>query len=93
MWNLQNVFIDWPSICLSLFTFHFIYILAAIVENKLLTTEDLAKYSKIPNIQAAQAELVHLICSIGNNLVTNLNSHQTNLVSHLDTRIKHLEDK
>ncbi|ENN78717.1 hypothetical protein D910_03627, partial [Dendroctonus ponderosae] len=67
-------------------------LLAGIYENRLLSKEDLVKYSKIPNIQAAQSELVHTLNTAGSQLVSSLNRHQTTLVSRLEQRASQLED-
>ncbi|CAG9865372.1 unnamed protein product [Phyllotreta striolata] len=68
-------------------------LLTGIYENQLLSKDDLEKYSKIPNIQAAQAELVQTMNALGSKLVTDLNAHQTNLVGNLESRIKQLEEE
>ncbi|CAH1275493.1 unnamed protein product [Diabrotica balteata] len=65
-------------------------LLAAILENRLISKDDLLKYSKIPNVETAQAELVQTMNRMGSQLVSDLNAHQTTLVSNLEERIKQL---
>ncbi|XP_056640445.1 39S ribosomal protein L10, mitochondrial [Diorhabda sublineata] len=65
--------------------------LAGILENTLINKDDLIKYSKIPNLQIAQAELVQTVNRVGSQLVSDLNSHQSSLVSNLEQRMKQLE--
>ncbi|CAH1183617.1 unnamed protein product [Phaedon cochleariae] len=67
-------------------------LLAGILEGKLVSKNDLVKYSMIPSLQMAQAGLVQTINSVGSQLVSNLNSHQNTLVSHLSERAKQLEE-
>jgi len=67
-------------------------LMAGIYENRLLSKDELMYYSTIPNLQAAQAGFVQTINSVGSQLVSNLNSHQTTLVSHLEQRAKQLEE-
>ncbi|KAL1497073.1 hypothetical protein ABEB36_008094 [Hypothenemus hampei] len=69
-----------------------VVLLAGIYENKLLNKDELVNLSKIPNLQAAQSELVHTLSTVASQLVNNLNSHQTNLVSHLEQRANQLEE-
>lgn len=67
--------------------------LAGILENTLINKDDLIKYSKIPSLQTAQAELVQTVNRVGTQIVGDLNSHQISLVSNLEQRIKQLESE
>ncbi|XP_066139261.1 large ribosomal subunit protein uL10m-like [Euwallacea fornicatus] len=66
-------------------------LMAGIYENRFLSKDELVKYSKVPNIQAAQSELVYSLNGVGAQVVRNLNSHQTTLMSHLEQRVAQLE--
>ncbi|XP_066253485.1 large ribosomal subunit protein uL10m [Euwallacea similis] len=66
-------------------------LMAGIYENRFLSKDELVKFSKIPNLQAAQNELVYSLNSVGAQVVRNLNSHQITLVSHLEQRVAQLE--
>lgn len=69
------------------------FIPAAILEGKFISKDELVHYSKIVNLQMAQAELVQTLSSAGSHLVSQLNSHQSTLVSYLQERAKQLEEK
>lgn len=69
------------------------FFLAGIYEGRLVSKDELIKYSQIPNLQTAQAGLVQTLNSIGGNLVSQLQVHQTTLVSQLQERIKQLEEE
>lgn len=49
--------------------------------------------SEIPNLQTAQANLVHLLQGVGGGLVRNLQQCQNTLVHQLQERAKQLEEK
>ncbi|XP_018574938.1 39S ribosomal protein L10, mitochondrial [Anoplophora glabripennis] len=68
-------------------------LLAGIYEGRFVSKDELTGYSLIPNLQAAQAGFVQTLNSIGGQLVTQLNSHQTTLVAHLEERTRQLEEK
>lgn len=68
------------------------FVLAAILEGKFISKDELIYYSTIPNLQAAQSGLVQTLNSVGGQIVNQLNSHQNNLVSQLQERIKQLEE-
>ncbi|VEN45821.1 unnamed protein product [Callosobruchus maculatus] len=68
-------------------------LLAAVYEGQFISKDDLMKYSMIPNIQTAQAQLVSTLNSLGSNIVTQLNTHQTTLVQNLEERSKQLQDE
>ncbi|KAK4879435.1 hypothetical protein RN001_007581 [Aquatica leii] len=68
-----------------------IVLLAAIFEGKFVSKDELMQYSLIPNLETAQANLVHTLSSIGGQLVGQLNTHQNSLVSNLEERIKQLK--
>lgn len=72
--------------------FTLFYVLAAIYENKLISKDELLYYSEIPSLQVAQSLFVQTLNSVGSQLVSNLNSHQTTFVSQLEQRSKQLEE-
>lgn len=67
--------------------------LAGIYEGKYLSKDELLAISEIPNLQAAQSQLVHVLQSAGGGLVRNLTQCQNTLVQHLQERTKQLEEK
>ncbi|KAJ8920969.1 hypothetical protein NQ315_015763 [Exocentrus adspersus] len=66
-------------------------LLAAILEGRFISKDELMQYSLIPNLQAAQANFVQTLNTASSLLVNHLNSHQTTLVSHLEERAKQLK--
>lgn len=50
------------------------------------------KYSEIPNLQTAQANLVQTLTGVAMQLSRNLTSHQQALVSNLEQRLKQLQE-
>ncbi|KAF5299939.1 hypothetical protein FQA39_LY11312 [Lamprigera yunnana] len=69
-----------------------ITLLAAILEGKFISKDELVEYSLIPDLQTAQANLVHTLNSIGTNIVEQLNMHQNVLVCNLEERMKQLKE-
>lgn len=63
-------------------------LLAGVVENRLLSKNELVDLSKLPNLTTARAQLVGVLNSVGGGLVSNLQAHQTNLCSLLDLHAK-----
>jgi len=63
-------------------------LLAGVVENRLLSKNELVDLSKLPNITTARAQFVGVLNSVGAGLLGNLQSHQTNLCSLLDLHAK-----
>ncbi|XP_017778149.1 PREDICTED: 39S ribosomal protein L10, mitochondrial [Nicrophorus vespilloides] len=68
-------------------------VLAGVLDGRFVSKDELLYYSNIPNIQTAQAQLVHTLNSIGGNIVSQLNCHQQTFVSQLSERIKQLEEE
>lgn len=63
-------------------------LLAGVVENRLLSKNEMVSLSKLPNITTARAQFVGVLNSVGTGLVSNLQAHQTNLCSLLDMHAK-----
>lgn len=63
-------------------------LLASVVEDRLLSKNELIDLSKLPNLTTARAQLVGVLNSVGTGLVSNLQAHQTNLCSLLDLHAK-----
>ncbi|XP_037024623.1 39S ribosomal protein L10, mitochondrial [Bradysia coprophila] len=63
-------------------------LLAGIVENQLLSKNELVKLSKLPDLTTARAQFVGVLNSVGSGLVSNLQAHQTNLCNLLDLHAK-----
>jgi len=63
-------------------------LLAGVVENRLLSKNELVDLSKLPNLTTARAQFVGVLNSVGAGLLSNLQSHQTNLCSLLDLHAK-----
>lgn len=63
-------------------------LLAGVVENRLLSTNELIDLSKLPNLTTARAQLVGVLNSVGGGLVSNLQAHQTNFCNLLDVHAK-----
>lgn len=63
-------------------------LLAGIVENRLLSKNELVDLSKLPNLTTARAQFVGVLNSVGAGLVSNLQAHQSNLCNLLDMHAK-----
>lgn len=68
------------------------FFLAAIYEDKFISTDELLEYSLIPDLQTAQAHFVQTLNGLGAQLVGQLNAHQSSLVSDLEERAKQLNE-
>jgi large subunit ribosomal protein L10 len=65
-----------------------IFIPAAIVDGRLMSKNELVKYSNMPDLQTAQAGLVAILNSAAGQLTQSLTYHQQTLLGHLR---KHIE--
>lgn len=63
-------------------------LLAGVVENRLLSKNELVDLSKLPNITTARAQFVGVLNSVGAGVVSNLQAHQMNLCNLLDMHAK-----
>lgn len=63
-------------------------LLGGVVENRLLSKNELIDLAKLPNLTTARAQLVGVLNSVGAGLVGNLQAHQTNLCNLLDLHAK-----
>lgn len=62
--------------------------LAGIIQDKLMSKNELVEYSKLPSLDVARSQLCSVLQSAGSSIVGQLNQSQQLLVSHLD---KHIE--
>lgn len=63
-------------------------LLAGVVENRLLSKNELVNLSKLPNLTTARSQFVGVLNSVGSGLVSNLQAHQVNLCTLLDMHAK-----
>ncbi|XP_067006781.2 large ribosomal subunit protein uL10m [Anabrus simplex] len=63
-------------------------LLAGIVEDRLLSKNEIVEYSRLPDLQTSRAQLVATLNSAASHLVQNLNHHQLTLVSQLQQYIE-----
>ncbi|XP_017068604.2 39S ribosomal protein L10, mitochondrial [Drosophila eugracilis] len=68
-------------------------LLGGIVEGTMLSRNQLLTYAQMPGLQAAQAQLVHILNQASGNLVQHLSIHQNSLVRVLDAQSKDLATK
>lgn len=68
-------------------------LLCGIVENRLLSKNELVEYSKMPDISIARSQIVNVLNMAAGQLVQNLESHQSNLVNILDAHVREGEKK
>lgn len=64
--------------------------LAGVVEDRLLSKNELVNYSNLQNIQLVRAQFAATLSAPGNSIVTNLQAHQSNLCYLLDAHAKSL---
>lgn len=63
-------------------------LLGGIVENTLLSRNELVAFSQMPSLQVAQAQLVQTLNQAAGTVVQQLQAHQVNLVKVLDVHAK-----
>ncbi|XP_017856989.1 PREDICTED: 39S ribosomal protein L10, mitochondrial [Drosophila arizonae] len=63
-------------------------LLGGIVEQKLLSRNELVDFAQMPGLQAAQAQLVQTLNMAASNVVQQLQAHQCNLIKVLDVHAK-----
>lgn len=61
---------------------------AGIIEDKMMSKNELTEFSKLPNLDVARSQLCAVLESVGSCIVRQLNQNQQILVSHL---AKHVE--
>lgn len=67
-------------------------ILCGSLGDRFLSRNELEQFSKLPDITTTQAQFVSTLNSIGSQLVSNLQAHQTNLCQLLDARADELKE-
>lgn len=65
-------------------------LLAGIVENRLMSKNELVNYSQLPSLDIVRAQFAATLYSPGNSIVSKLQSHQSNFCSLLDVHAKAL---
>lgn len=63
-------------------------LIAGILEDRLMSRNEIIEYSNMPDLQMMRAKFVSVLTSVGGGLVSNLESHQKNLVNILDTHVR-----
>jgi hypothetical protein len=71
-----------------MFFVKYVSVLAAIVDDRLMSVNELVKYSNMPDLKSAQAGLVAVLNAAAVHLTQNLTHHQQTLLGHLR---KHIE--
>lgn len=66
----------------------YVSVLAAIVDDRLLSVNELVKLSNMPDLRTAQAGLIAVLNAAAVQLTQNLTRHQQTLLGHLR---KHIE--
>jgi large subunit ribosomal protein L10 len=64
------------------------HLLAAVVENRLMSKTELTAFAALPDLQTAQAQLVGVLNSAGGKIVSDLECHQMNLTNILDAYVR-----
>jgi large subunit ribosomal protein L10 len=67
-------------------------LLAGVVENRLMSKNELVNLSKLPNLTTARAQFVGVLNSVGAGVVSDLQAHQMNLCNLLDLHAKPKEN-
>ncbi|XP_041979977.1 39S ribosomal protein L10, mitochondrial isoform X2 [Aricia agestis] len=63
-------------------------VMGGIIQDKLLSKNELVEFSKLPNLEVARSQLCSILQSAGSSIVGQLNQSQQMLVGHLE---KHVE--
>ncbi|CAG9566755.1 unnamed protein product [Danaus chrysippus] len=63
-------------------------VMAGIINDKLLSKNELVQFSKLPSLEVARSQLCSVLQSAGSCLVGQLNQNQQMLVSHLEQHIE-----
>jgi large subunit ribosomal protein L10 len=64
------------------------HLLAAVVENRIMSKTELMAFAALPDLQTARGQLVNVLNSAGSKIVSDLQCHQTNLVNILDAHVR-----
>lgn len=67
------------------------HLLCGVVEDRLLSKNELVEYSKIASIDIARSQIVNVLNMAAGQLVQNLSAHQANLVNILDAHVRENE--
>lgn len=67
------------------------HLLCGIIEDRLLSKNELVEYAKMSDINIARSQLVNVLNMAASQLVQNLESHQSNLVNILDAHVRENE--
>lgn len=64
------------------------HLICGVVENQLLSRNELIEYSKMASIDVARSQLVNVLNMASSQLVQNLNAHQSSLTNILDAHVR-----
>lgn len=70
-----------------------IILLAGVIDNRALSRNQLEAYAKFGDLDTMRAQFAATLYAAGNQIVSNLQSHQSNLVYMLDARSKMLSER
>lgn len=68
--------------------FYFNFVAAGIIQDRLMSKNELTEFSKLPNLEVARSQLCSVLQSAGSCLVGQLNQSQNILVSHLESHLQ-----
>lgn len=77
-----------PNVILWCYLHCLYYVTGGIIEDRLISKNDLVEYSKLPSLDIVRSQLCSVLQSAGSCFVGQLNQNQQMLVSHLE---KHVE--
>lgn len=65
-----------------------IHLLCGVIDDRLMSKNEIVDYSKMPSIDVARSQLVNILNMAASQLVQNLKTHQENLVKVLDAHVR-----
>ncbi|CAK1550035.1 unnamed protein product [Leptosia nina] len=68
-------------------------VMAGIIEDRMMSKNELFEFSKLPNLDVARSQLCAVLQSAGSCIVNQLNQNQQMLVSHLEKHIELQKDQ
>lgn len=64
------------------------HLMCGVVENRLLSKNEIIEFSKMPSLDIARSQFVNVLNMAAGQLVQNLTAHQSNLVNILDAHVR-----
>lgn len=86
VFNTENKKVD--NIVKILKKFPQMHLLCGVVENQLLSRNELIEYSKMASIDIARSQFVNVLNMAASHIVQNLSAHQSNLTNILDAHVR-----